>query len=85
MVELNFENNTNKTINIWTELAAYMIEIPPNHIYKVLTEETDFSFEFRQDDDLVMFFNKEVGFKLLISEKGTDIWQTEIDLLDIGK
>lgn len=82
---LNFENNSDQTIYIWTEPTAYEIEIPPNFEYKLVTDDHEVSFDFNKNK-ITFYLEKRLGYKLLkrkISTNSDENWDIDIDTLDL--
>ena len=81
LLELIFENNTDKELFIWTEMMAYGLEIPPGYEYKIITDDRKLRFEF-ENNNLTLWFETRFGFKVLKRKQGKD-WELDIDCSDI--
>ncbi len=82
LIELTFSNNSTKIIFIWTEPAAYQIELPPKHEYKLITDDKEFTFEF-EDNNLTFWLQNKFGYRLLKKPISQNIWKTDIDTFNI--
>lgn len=82
LIHIAFQNNGDKNINIWTEPSAYMIEIPPQFEYKLITNDENLRFEFN-NNDLIFWQEESFGYQLLKRPISSIKWELEIDTLDV--
>jgi len=81
LLELTFENNTDKALWIWTEMLAYGLDIPPRYEYKIITDEKHLRLQF-ENNNLTLFFETRFGFKVLKRKQGED-WELDLDMSDV--
>jgi len=84
LIEVIFTNQSDKEIVIFSEPAAYSIEIPPLYEYKLVTDDKQIKIEFT-NDDMTFWLENRFGYKLMKRKLSSKVWELEIDTIDIGR
>ena len=82
LIHIAFQNNGNEPLNISTEPSAYMIEIPPQYEYRLITNDENLRFEFN-DKDLTFWQEESFGYQLYKKPISSNEWELDIDTLDV--